>query len=121
MNASLMSLEILVLALGLVLMLADIFVPTERRKYLAYGAIAVLSVFLLGSFCGFSGSGVTNTAFNGMFAQDALAVFFKRLFLVAAILTLFIAAEFTDRLDAEFEIVKGTLEDYARTGIVPEA
>jgi NADH-quinone oxidoreductase subunit N len=98
MNASLMSLEILVLALGLVLMLADIFVPTERRKYLAYGAIAVLSVFLLGSFCGFSGSGVTNTAFNGMFAQDALAVFFKRLFLVAAILTLFIAAEFTDRL-----------------------
>ena len=32
-----------------------------------------------------------------------------------------LAAEFTDRLDAEFEIVKGTLEDYAKTGIVPEA
>jgi len=30
------------------------------------------------------------------------------------------AAEFADRLEAEFEIVKGTLEDYAKTGIVPE-
>ena len=30
------------------------------------------------------------------------------------------ATEFADRLEAEFEIVKGTLEDYAKTGIVPE-
>ena len=32
-----------------------------------------------------------------------------------------LASEFTDRLDAEFEIVKGTLEDYAKTGVVPGA
>jgi PAS domain S-box-containing protein len=30
------------------------------------------------------------------------------------------AAEFVDRLEAEFEIVKGTLEEYAKTGVVPE-
>src|SRR5208282_111229 len=34
----------------------------------------------------------------GMFVQDALAVFFKRFFLIAAILVLFLAAEFSGRL-----------------------
>jgi hypothetical protein len=33
MNASLISLEISVIGLGLVLMLADFFVPAERRKF----------------------------------------------------------------------------------------
>jgi NADH-quinone oxidoreductase subunit N len=98
MNASLMSLEIVVLVLGLVLMLADVFMPAERRKFLAYGAIAVLGVLLLATFSGFGGFVYTGTAFNGMFVQDALAIFFKRLFLAAAMLVLFIAAEFTDRL-----------------------
>jgi CheY-like chemotaxis protein len=31
-----------------------------------------------------------------------------------------LAADFADRLDSEFEIVKTTLEDYARTGAAPE-
>jgi len=41
MNASLISLEISVLGLGLVLMLADVFMPAERRRFLGYAAIAV--------------------------------------------------------------------------------
>ncbi|MFZ0826740.1 MAG: NADH-quinone oxidoreductase subunit N [Verrucomicrobiia bacterium] len=94
MNASLMSLEILVIGLGLVLMLADVFMPPERRRYLAYGAIAALGVMLL------MGSGDTGSAFNGSFVQDGLAIFFKRFFLVAAMLVLFLAAEFSDRLTA---------------------
>ena len=35
-----------------------------------------------------------------MFVEDALAVFFKRFFILAAILVLFLAAEFSDRLSA---------------------
>ena len=94
MNASLMSLEILVIGLGLVLMLADVFMPPERRRFLAYGAIAALGVMLL------MGSGETGSAFNGSFVQDGLAVFFKRFFVIAAMLVLFLAAEFSDRLTA---------------------
>jgi len=41
---------------------------------------------------------VFGTAFNGSFVEDPLALFFKRFFLVAAILVLFLSAEFSDRL-----------------------
>ena len=89
-----MSLEIWVIALGLVLMLADLFVPTERRRFIAYAGIAALGVLFV---MGFGGTGV---AFHGAFVQDGLAIFFKRFFLIAAMLVLFIAAEFSDRITA---------------------
>jgi NADH-quinone oxidoreductase subunit N len=94
MNASLMSLEIWVIGLGLVLMLADVFMPAERRRFLAYGAIAALGVLLVTQL----GNCATGTAFNGMFVEDGLAIFFKRFFLVAAILVLFMSMEFSDRI-----------------------
>lgn len=97
MNASLISLEISVIGLGLVLMLADFFVPAERRRYIGYAAIAALGVLLITSLSG-NGSCQFGTAFNGMFVNDALSLFFKRFFIVAAILVLFMAAEFSDRL-----------------------
>jgi len=97
MNASLISLEISVIGLGLVLMLADFFVPAERRRYIGYAAIAALGVLLIASLSG-NGSCQFGTAFNGMFVNDALSLFFKRFFIVAAILVLFMAAEFSDRL-----------------------
>jgi len=96
MNASLMNLEIWVIALGLVLMLADFWMPAERRHFLGYAAIAVLSVLLITNLdhC------ATGTAFNGMFVQDGLALYFKRFFIVAAILVLFMSVEFSDRIAA---------------------
>jgi len=97
MNASLISLEISVLGLGLVLMLADVFMPAERRRFLGYAAIAMLAGLLLLSFSGLGSCSLTGTAFHGMFVNDALSVFFKRFFLIAAILVLFIAVEFSGR------------------------
>jgi NADH-quinone oxidoreductase subunit N len=94
MNLSLISLEIWVVALGLVLMLADFWMPAERRRFLGYAAAAALAVLLVMNL----GHCATGTAFNGMFVQDGLAVFFKRFFIVAAILVLFIAVEFSDRI-----------------------
>jgi NADH-quinone oxidoreductase subunit N len=101
MNASLLSLEISVVGLGLVLMLADLFMPAERRHFIGYAAIAALGLLLATSLsgygsCSLSGTGVT--AFNGMFVEDALAVFFKRFFIIATILVLFMAVEFSDRI-----------------------
>ncbi len=96
MNLSLISLEIWVIALGLVLLLADVFMPAERRRFLAYGAIVALGGLLITGWT----NDATGTAFNGMFVQDGLAIFFKRFFLIAAILVLFMSAEFADSISS---------------------
>jgi NADH-quinone oxidoreductase subunit N len=100
MNSSLIMLEISVIGLGLVLMLADLFVPAERRRFIGYAAIAALGVLLVTSLSGNGSCGQFGTAFGGMFVNDALSLFFKQLFIVAAILVLFMAAEFADKLAA---------------------
>jgi NADH-quinone oxidoreductase subunit N len=91
-----MILELCVIGLGLALLLADFWAPAGRKKYLAYTAIAVLGGLLIVSFSG----NEVYSLFGGAFINDALAVFFKRLFLMAAILVLFIAAEFSSRIAA---------------------
>ena len=91
-------LEISVIGLGLVLLLADLFVPAERRRFVGYAAIVALGVLLVTSLSGNGSCGQFGTAFGGMFVNDALSLFFKQLFIVAAILVLFMAAEFSDKL-----------------------
>ena len=98
MNSSLIMLEISVIGLGLVLLLADLFVPAGRRRFIGYAAIVALGVLLVTSLSGTGSCGQFGTAFGGMFVNDALSLFFKQLFIVAAILVLFMAAEFSDRL-----------------------
>jgi NADH-quinone oxidoreductase subunit N len=93
MNANLMSLEIWVIVLGLVLMLADFFMPVERRRYIGYAGVAALGVMLVMGV-----GGDTGMAFNGAFVQDGLAVFFKKFFLIAAMLVLFLSAEFSEKI-----------------------
>ncbi|MEI8292083.1 MAG: NADH-quinone oxidoreductase subunit N, partial [Verrucomicrobiota bacterium] len=90
-------LEISVIGLGLVLMLADFFMPAERRKFVGYAGIAALAAMLLFSFADVGTCNIAGTAFNGSFINDGLSLFFKRFFILAAILVLFIAAEFSDR------------------------
>ena len=100
MNLSLMSLEIWVVALGLVLLLADLWLPVERKRLLGHAAVAALAVLFLNSFTSHCSGSLTGSAFGGMFVQDALAVFFKRFFLLAALLVMLMAVEFSDRLAA---------------------
>jgi len=103
MNTSLINLEMCVIGLGLVLMLADLFVAPERRRFIAYIAILALGFLLAVSFSGNGSCSIAGTAFHGEFINDGLSLFFKRFFLVAAILVLFIAAEFSDRIVAAAE------------------
>ena len=98
MNSSLITLELCVIAIGIVLMLADFWMPADRKKFLAYAAIAALGGLLLVSLGGDGICSQFGTAFSGSFVEDPLALFFKRFFLVAAILVLFLSAEFSDRL-----------------------
>lgn len=101
MNLSLMSLEISVVALGLVVLLADLWLPAERKWVLGYAAAAALTLLLVNTFTGHcSCASLGQSAFGGMFVQDALSVFFKRLFLLAAVLVLVMAVEFSDRVAA---------------------
>ncbi len=100
MNYSLTILEMAVVALGLGLLLLDLWTPIEHRRQLGYAAAAALGFVLLFSFSSFVDSGATATAFGGMYVQDGLALFFKRFSLVAAIVVLIMSVEFADRIPA---------------------
>jgi NADH-quinone oxidoreductase subunit N len=100
MNLSLISLEVCVTALGLVVLLADLWLPPERKKLLGYAAAAGLGFLLIISFTGYGSCTVPGEAFQDMFVQDALSIFFKRFFLLAAVLVLLMIAEFSDQIPA---------------------
>lgn len=96
MNASLMSLEIVVVLLGLILLLADLYVPLERKRRLGY--VAALALFYFWAISFYMDASTPQYAFGTSYVLDDLALFFKRFFLVAAMLVLVIAAEFGDRI-----------------------
>jgi len=100
MNLSLISLEVCVLILGLVVLVADLWLPVERKKLLGYAAAAGLTVLLIISLTGYGNCTETGLAFDDMFTQDALSIFFDRFFLLAAIIVLLMIAEFSDRIAA---------------------
>lgn len=93
-----MSLEISVVALGLVMLLADLWLPTERKRTLGCAGAAALALLFLNSFTGNCSCASVGEAFGGMFVQDGLSVFFKRFFLLAAVIVLILAVEFSDRI-----------------------
>ena len=98
MNAQLMILEILVVVLGLGILLADLWLPAAQKRNLGYVAAAVLAVLLIVSFK-FGGT-EPQYLFGRMYVVDDLALFFKRLFLLAAVIVLVMAVEFADRIEA---------------------
>ena len=100
MNLSLISLEVCVLILGLLVLVADLWLPVERKKLLGYAAAAGLTFLLIINLTGFGKCTEMGLAFNDMFTQDPLSIFFDRFFLLAAILVLLMIAEFSDRVAA---------------------
>jgi len=106
MNPSLTILGLAVLALGLGVLLVDLWTAPERKRFLGYGAAAALGLVLVYSFVRFSGGDLQN-AFGGSYVMDGMALFFKRFFLVAAIIVLLMSVEFSDR------ILAGISEYYA--------
>src|SRR6185295_1666268 len=110
MNASIMSLEIAVVLLGLGFLLLDLWIAPEHKRRLGYFAAVAIAVVFASSFHfdtsfsareGFSMVQITpELAFNNSYSLDPLALFFKRFFLLAAVLVLIMAAEFADRIEA---------------------
>jgi NADH-quinone oxidoreductase subunit N len=100
MNLSLISLEVCVLTLGLVVLVADLWLPPERKRLLGYAAAAALGFLLVINLSGYGHCADQGNAFHDMFVQDALSIFFKRFFLLAALLVLLMIAEFSDQVAA---------------------
>ncbi len=109
MNTTLMGLEIGVVVLALGLLLLDLWVAPENRRKLGYVAAIGLALILLLSFfrppffMTFHEAGITfhrpEFAFGQSYVLDDLALFFKRFFLLAAILVLLMSAEFAGRIE----------------------
>lgn len=107
MNLKLINLEIAVVLLGLGVLLLDLWLPAEKRRSLGYLAITGLTLVFLASFlwpplqltipAGSFEFQLVERGFGGGYVMDLLALFFKRFFLVAAILVLLMAIEFSDR------------------------
>ncbi len=111
MNLLLLSHELLVLALGLGLLVVDLWLPQPAKRKLGYAAAIGVGLILLYSlFCiRLPPSQPVQYAFGQMYALDGLALFFKRFFLLAALMVLLISVEFADRIEA------GIAEFYALT------
>ena len=101
MNVFLLSHEIPAVLLGLALLLVDLWLPASEKRKLGYAAAAGVGAILLFSLFQFSvGTVGTQHAFGTMFVLDPMALFFKRFFLLAALLVLLMSVEFADRIGA---------------------
>ncbi|MBI5775116.1 MAG: NADH-quinone oxidoreductase subunit N [Verrucomicrobia bacterium] len=94
MNTSLIVLEIAVVLLGLGVLLADLWLPAERRR--ALGLAAAFGVMMVLCYSFRLDASVPQFAFGQSYVFDALALFFKRFFLFAAVLVLVMSVEFSD-------------------------
>ena len=105
MNVFLLSHELCALLLGLALLLVDLWLPPSEKRKLGYAAAAGVGVLLAFSLFEFDiGTIGTQYAFGGMFVLDPLALFFKRFFLLAALLVLLMSVEFADRVGQRLQL-----------------
>ncbi len=110
MNLALLSHEWLTVTLGVVLLLADLWLPHEAKRKLGYAAALGVGAILLYSLVAVRlGPQEVHYAFGKMYALDTLALFFKRFFLMAAVLVLLMSVEFADQLSS------GVAEFYSLT------
>ena len=100
MNLGLLIHEWLVVALGLGLLLVDLWLPSSAKRNLGYAAAVGVGAILLYSLLAvrLPSPEMAQYAFGKMYALDGLALFFKRFFLLAAVIVLVMSVEFADRI-----------------------
>ncbi len=99
---NLITLEIAVVILAIAVLLGDLWTPTAQKRNLGCAAAGGLILIFIYSFFA---PPPFDLAFNKMLVVDPLALFFKRFFLVAGIIVIFIAIQFAERIEtgiAEF-------------------
>ncbi len=91
-------LEVMVTVLGLLVLLADLFMSGPARRSLGWIAAGALGLVFLLSFRGGYTDLANGQAFGAIYRLDGLALFFKRFFLLVAIFVLVFAVDFASRL-----------------------
>lgn len=86
--------EILILAVGGLVLVLDVILPAERRRMLGWLTFAGLLAAVLISLSAALPGAEPQTAFGGMVRQDWLGFTFKMLFLVGAALTSLLAMDY---------------------------
>jgi NADH-quinone oxidoreductase subunit N len=107
MDISVIILELAVGILALALLLLDLWTPSEQKRDLGWAAVVVLGLVLAGSFLFDTSRSLT--AFGGLYVLDGLAMFFKRLSLLAAMAVIVMSMHSADPL------LEGIVEYYALT------
>jgi len=102
MNIGLLIHEWLVVALALGVLLVDLWLPQSAKRNLGYAAVLGVGAILFYSLLAvrLPSAEATQYAFGNMYALDGLALFFKRFFLLAAIIVLLMSVEFAERITA---------------------
>jgi NADH-quinone oxidoreductase subunit N len=110
MNVALLSHEWLVLALGLALLLVDLWLPAFAKSKLGHlAALGLAAILFYSCLTVRINSGEVLYAFDRMYALDGLALFFKRFFLLAGVIVLVMSVEFANQIET------GIAEYYALT------
>lgn len=101
-------LEIIVVALGLVLLLLDAFAPSLRKTAIAaIGGIGLLVVFGLLFVAEGPSAEAAGTGFWRFYSADGLALFYKGLILITTLLVLVLAVEYRSVISSYLGEVKG--------------
>ncbi|MBI5397299.1 MAG: NADH-quinone oxidoreductase subunit N [Verrucomicrobia bacterium] len=97
MNLSLLKLEIATAGLAMLVLMLDVFTRRDDKRFLGAISAAGLTAILAWSFWG---GMVEGAGFHGMWINDALALFFKRLFLIATILVTVMSVGFAGKIES---------------------
>jgi NADH-quinone oxidoreductase subunit N len=99
MNWAMLSLELGVIGLALAVLLIDLWTPRAVKHRLGWLAAGGLLVILAASFCPQYADAPSAAGFSGMFIQDGLALFFKRIVLAAGFFVVLMGVEFRKRIN----------------------
>lgn len=103
---SLFTIEIATALLGLVILALGLFMAKDKRHVLGYVIALGLVVILVYSFFCY---GLNTSLLDGMFIVDDFSIFFKQLFLIAAILVILTSTVYVRKMGGNYEFYVITL------------
>lgn len=96
MNFNSVLLEILIASLGLLLLVMGLVLPRTKRYIIGYfSALGLLGILLFSFIYDF---GQDSSFYKGLFVSDSMAVYFKQLFIISAILVTLMSINYVKKL-----------------------
>jgi NADH-quinone oxidoreductase subunit N len=97
MNYSAVIIEISLAVLGILLMIVGTLLPEAKKSAVAYVSAFFLVCILIFSFVYYDGTALS--FYKGLYTADGLSVFFKQIFIIAAILVTLMSASYVKKLE----------------------